>query len=143
LEGLPLAIQVAGHLLQGEANLGFSVIDLLADLRAGVRLLEADAPADRVDLARETTPTVAALLKKSTDVLDPYTRDCFAYLGPFAPKPGTFDLAALRAVWKMEDPKPIVRILVERGLLEPVPETGRFQMHALLVMHARTLLTKN
>ncbi len=143
LEGLPLAIQVAGHLLQAEAELGFSVVQLLASLREGAALLQADAPADRMDLARETTPTVAALLKKSTDLLDPNTRECFAYLGPFAPKPATFDLAALQAVWQMKNPKPVVRVLVDRGLLEPVPETGRFQMHALLVMHARTLLTKD
>jgi hypothetical protein len=31
-----------------------------------------------------------------------------------------------------------VRTLVERGLLEPAAG-GRFQMHALLVMHARTM----
>ncbi len=141
LEGLPLAIQVAGHLLQSEADLGFSVVDLSSELREGAKLLAATAPADQTDLTKETTPTVAALLKKSTDHLDPNVRDCFAYLGPFAPKPATFDLEAMQAVWHVDDPKPITRILVERGLLEPVPETDRFQMHSLLVIHAKSLLT--
>jgi len=142
LEGLPLAIQVAGRLLHVEASYGFGVRDLLAELRAGARLLEATAPADRADLAKETTPTVAALLQKSTDRLDPQTRDRFAYLAAFPHKPATFDLRAMKAVWKIEDPKPTVRILVDRGLLEFVEETGRYQMHALLVLHARSLCSR-
>lgn len=142
LEGLPLAIQVAGHMLNVEASLGFGVIDLIRELREGAKLLSAKAPADRTDLANETTPTVAVLLQRSTDHLDSLTRDCYAYLGAFAPKPATFDLAAMKAVWQVEDPKPIARTLVDRGLLEPVPTTGRFQMHAVLVMHAKSLLTE-
>ncbi len=141
LEGLPLAIQVAGHLLNVEASYGFGVIDLIAELQEGAKLLKAKAPSDRIDLENEIIPTVAVLLKKSTDRLDPEIRDQFAFLGPFAPKPATFDLAALKAVWQIEDPKPTARILVDRGLLEPVPEMGHFQMHALLVMLARSLLT--
>ncbi len=142
LEGLPLALQVAGHLLNVEASYGFSVINLLNELREGAKLLAAKAPADRADLANETTPTVAALLQKSTDRLDSHTRDCFAYLGAFAPKPATFDLAAMKAVWQVDDPKPIVSRLVDRGLLESIFEIKRYQMHALLVMHAKSFLTE-
>jgi hypothetical protein len=141
LEGLPLAIQVAGHMLNVEASYGFGVTDLIGKLREGAKLLEAKAPTDRTDLANETTPTIAVLLQRSTDRLDQLTRDCFAYLGAFASKPATFDLAAMKAVWQVEDPKPIARTLVDRGLLEPVPTLGRFQMHVVLVMHARSLLT--
>lgn len=143
LEGLPLAIQVAGHMLNVEANYGFGVTDLIRELREGAKLLTAKAPADRTDLANETTPTVAVLLQRSTDRLDTLTRDCFAYLGAFAPKPATFDLAAMKAVWQVEDAKPIARTLVDRGLLEPIPATDRFQMHALLVMLAKSLLTED
>ncbi len=141
LEGLPLALQVAGRLLQSERNAGFSVVDLLAELREGAKLLKAKSPPDRTDFEKETTPTVAALLQKSTDRLDPVTRDCFALLGPFAPKPATFDLAALKWQWQMENPKTVVQILVDRGLLEYVPDQDRYQLHSLLVMHAKSLLT--
>ncbi len=141
LEGLPLALQVAGRWLHSEESKGFSVSDLLTELRAGAKLLQAKAPSDLAGVEKETIPTVAALLQKSTERLDPLTRDCFAYMGPFAPKPATFDLAALKAVWEIENPKPIVRTLVGRGLLEAVPESGRYQMHSLLVMHAKSLLT--
>jgi hypothetical protein len=142
LEGLPLALVVAGRMLNVEANFGFSVTDLLAELRAGAKLLKAKVPADRLDIVRQTTPTIAALLNKSTERLDSKTRDCFAYLGVFAPKPATFDLSAMSSIWQVEDPKPIVRTLVNRGLLEFVQEMDRYQMHALLVMHAKSLLTE-
>jgi transcriptional regulator with XRE-family HTH domain len=139
LEGLPLAIQVAGHLLNAEASAGLGITELLAELREGARILIEKAPAGYTDIENQVIPTVAVLLQKSTDYLDQHTRDCFAYLGAFAPKPATFDLAAMKAVWEVDDPAPTARSLVDRGLLEPV--AGRFQMHALLVTHARSLLT--
>lgn len=147
LEGLPLALQVAGHMLNAEAAYGFGVQELLTELRDGAKKYESDkllgakAPADRVDLSTETTPTVAILLQKSTDRLDEDVRDSFAFLGAFAPKPATFDLDAMAYVWEKEDPKPVARTLVDRGLLEFIPEMGRYQMHALVVMHAKSLLT--
>ena len=141
LEGLPLAIQVAGRLLQAEISRGFGVRDLIKGIQDGAVLLQAKVPADRVDLVRETTPTVAALLLTSLDKLDDFTRDCYGYLGVFAPKPATFDLAAMQFVWNVDDSRPVVSTLVDRGLLEFIPEIERYQMHALLVMLAKTLLT--
>lgn len=141
LEGLPLALQVAGRLLQSEASIGFNVKKLINDLQEGAKLLEKEVPPDRADVVKETTPTIAALLQKSTDILDDHTRDCYAYLGVFAPKPATFDLDAMAYVWEVEDPKPIVKKLVNHGLLEYVFELDRFQMHALLVTQAKSLLT--
>lgn len=138
LEGLPFAIQVAGRLLQAESGYGWGVIDLLREIREGAKLLRTEAPPDRVDLAQQTTPTVAALLKKSTDRLSQEMREHFAFLGAFAPKPATFDINAMAAVWALDDPRPTIRALVDRGLLEQVDQ--RFQMHSLLVMHARELL---
>ncbi len=143
LEGLPLALQVAGHLLNVEANYGLGVSDLIRELREGAALLEAKAPAERTDLANETTPTIAVLLQRSTDRLDEVTRDCYACLGVFAPKPATFDLAALKAVWQIDDPKPIARTLIDRGLLDFVQEIRRYQLHALLVTHAKSLLMQD
>jgi len=138
LERLPLALHVAARLLRTESRHGWGVADLLADIREGAALIKAQAPADRMEEGR--IPTVTALLQKSTNLLDEHTRDCFAFLGAFAPKPATFDLEAMKAVWQVPDPKPIVRELVGRGLLEPAG-SGRFQMHAILVAHARSLLT--
>jgi hypothetical protein len=134
---LPLALHVAGRLLRTQSRWGLSVPKLLKDIREGAALITESAPLDRVE--GETLPTVQALLKKSTDELDEQTRGCFAFLGAFAPKPATFNLAAMAAVWQLENPAPVVRKLVGHGLLEPV-NAGRFQMHELLVKHARSLL---
>lgn len=141
LEGLPLALQVAGRMLNTEANYGFGVIELIEELKDGARLLEAEAPADLADLMSETTPTIAALLQKSIEHLDVFTRDCYAYLGVFAPKPATFDIDTMKFVWEVDNPKPTVKILVDRGLLEFIDEINRYQMHAVLVMLAKSLLT--
>lgn len=137
LEYLPLALHVAGRLLKAEAKIGFSIIDLIKDIREGAKLLPEPAPLDRAEGTK--IPTLQALLKKSTDVLDDRSRDCFAFLGVFAPKPATFDFDAIKAVWEIDDPRPIVKNLVKYGLLEPVG-ASRFQVHDLLVQHARTLL---
>jgi len=141
LEGLPLAIQVAGRLLQNESRLGWGVGELLVELREGSHLLAAQAPSDMLSAGRDTTPTIAALLKRSTDSLNAETRERFAYLGLFAPKPATFDLQAMAVAWELDDPRPTVRVLVNRGLLEPV-SGGQFQLHALLALHARSLLER-
>jgi hypothetical protein len=138
LEGLPLAIQVAGRMLNADANAGFGVVELIAELREGKKLLAGIAPADRSDLVTETTPTIAALLYKSVERLDPKTKDCYTYLAAFAPKPATFDKDAMKYVWQVDDAEPIVRNLVNRGLLEYMPAIDRYQMHALLVMLAKS-----
>lgn len=118
--------------------MGWGVGDLLRDLREGARLLEAEAPADRADVKTEVTPTVATLLRYSTDHLTAEMQERFAMLGVFAPKPATFDLDAMKAVWMLDDARPTTRMLVDRGLLEPLTG-GRFQMHALLVAHAKSM----
>ncbi|HEX2623278.1 MAG TPA: NB-ARC domain-containing protein, partial [Phototrophicaceae bacterium] len=139
LEGLPLAIHVAGRLLHSEARLGWGIRELLIELRMGAGLLQARAPSEMIGAGLNTSPTVAVLLNRSTDALDPETRNRFAYLGLFAPKPATFDLEAMAVAWDVNDPRPVARVLVNRGLLEPI-NGGRFQMHAVLVLHARSLL---
>lgn len=137
LECLPLALHVAGRLLRSEVKLGWGVDQLLEDIRSGAAIIRAKAPEDRAKGGE--LPTVKALLQKSTDLLDQRTRDYFAYLGVFAPKPATFDVDALKAVWEEQEPKPYLRTLVDHGLLEPIGN-GRFQMHALLVAHAKGFL---
>lgn len=140
LEGLPLAIRVAGRLLHAEAQLDGRVLELMEELRESRRLLDEVAPDDRFDPETGTTPTINLLLKRSTDRLGRETRERFAMLGVFAPKPATFDQAAMGSMWEVGDPLPTIRKLVDRGLLEPIPTAGRYQLHALLVMHARSLL---
>ncbi|HET6979813.1 MAG TPA: NB-ARC domain-containing protein [Pyrinomonadaceae bacterium] len=137
LECLPLALHVAAGLLRSEARLGWGVSELIEKIRTGTELIDTQAPKDRIE-KDGVIPSVKVLLQRSTDVLDELTRERFIFLGGFAPKPTMFDLPALRAVWEVDDPRPTVRELAEHGLLEPVGG-GRFQMHRILVDHARSL----
>ncbi len=73
-------------------------------------------------------------------MLDDVTKDRYASLGVFAPKPATFDIEAMKFIWQVEDPKPIIKILVNYGLLEFISKSGRYQMNSVLVMLAKTLL---
>jgi DNA-binding SARP family transcriptional activator len=136
LEYLPLALQVAGRLLRAESQFGWGIGELLTELREGKKLLASEPPAD-VSFP-QASPTITALLQKSTDMLSEEMRSRFIYLGIFAPKPATYDLAVISVAWNETDPRPGVRFLIDRGLLEPAGGE-RFQMHALLVMHARAL----
>jgi hypothetical protein len=141
LEGLPLALQVAGRMLHRNANRGWDVGNLLSELRSSVALLEQEVPPELIDLASQTTPTVVALLKKSTDLLDDTAKERFALLGVVKEKPATFDLKYLCSQWVTDDPKPTADILIDCGLLEPFGKQ-RFTMHALLVALAYSMLEK-
>lgn len=138
LEGLPLALHVAGRLLAAEAELDLGVADLLDELAEGTLLLQEKAPADRADLASGTIPTVVTLLEHSTNRLDMMSRERFALLGLFVSKPATFSAPAVAAAWGVDDPRPTLRILVNRGLVEPI-SNGRYQLHALLADHAKSM----
>jgi predicted alpha/beta hydrolase family esterase len=132
---LPLALRVAAGLLAAEEKMGWGVDDLLLRLHDGAEVIKATAPADRADLETQTTPTVAALLQQSVDVLDNNTQRYFALLGAF-PAGESFGVDAVAALWKVADPRPILRELASRGLIEPTG--GRFRMHQLLFALART-----
>lgn len=157
LEGLPMAIVVAGTLLAKEASLqAGGVEELLLELEMTGRIIAEKRPPLMMDLVSATSPggrpTIAALLMRSVQYLDKETQEKFAFLGPVAERPATFGLAFLRNQWNPTlfeegstgrlwnpDPMPTVRTLVDRGLLEPVGG-ARYQMHSLYVMLAKALL---
>jgi len=143
LQGLPLALQVAGRLLRAERQHGWDVARLLREIRSDAdRLLKSQAPPDTAAAPGETSPTVAALLRKSTDCLPKEVRKRFAALAPFAPRPATFELEAIMAVWGVDEEtaRKTIDVLIDRGLLEPVEE-GWYEIHQVLVKHARSLLS--
>ena len=145
VEGLPLALQVAGGLLAADAAAGLPIDVRLTQLADGVELLKQDVPANLRELAEEASPTMAAVLQRSVDALDPLNRLRFISLGSgLAPKPAVFSLATITDVWsELGGPAAVdatqgVRDLVGRGLLETAgPAT--YQMHGLLATFAELL----
>jgi hypothetical protein len=140
LEGLPLAIQVAGRLLHTEARLGFNVANLLREMREGEALLLARSPADMT--GTESRISVRALLQQSVDLLDQYSLRCFALLGVFAPNPATFSEDAMQALWEATETeaRQVIRTLMDRGLIE-APSPGAYTIHKLVADYALGLLT--
>jgi tetratricopeptide (TPR) repeat protein len=145
LDGLPLALRVAGGLLEAEAALGFGVAELLVELRGGRKILEAEASPSAAAPASEVglPPTVAALLWRSTERLKPLYRERFALLGVLPSRPVSFGTAAAQDLWATKsDPRMTLHVLVGRGLVEPAGE-GRFQVHSLLSAFGRSLLEED
>lgn len=140
LEYLPLAINVTGQLLRREMDAGLDVVALIEEIREeGELLLKEAPPVDMMELIREAkSPTVAAWLKRSTQMLDTNTRQCFISLGYIAPKPATFGLRVLKRRWKDQNVNVVIRKLIDTGLIQPTSEE-RYQMHALLVTLAKSM----
>ena len=139
LEGVPLALQVAGPLLASHHRLGLGVDAFIESLGQGAVLLAEAPPPGMGPFLEEANKntTVAELYKRSVDFLPQDARKGFFCLGAMSPKPATFDLAALRDLWFfLPDPLPALTVLADSGLLEPL-SNGRFQMHAMLVAYAK------
>ena len=90
LDGLPLAVRIAGGLLAAEASAGLDVPGLLEELREGRRLLEEEAPSSYALLLGQVPLTVAALLRRSTDRLRPLYRKKVRPARRLAPPPRIF-----------------------------------------------------
>ena len=143
LEGLPLALRIAGMLLQTEFNSGFDVKKLIEEICSSRRILMEATPDDPYTLSGSTTPTVENLLYRSLDSLDQETIRCFALLGVLAPAPASFRKSQIETIWQCSDAETKIKNLIGRGLLEYNSEQQTYQMHSLLVMLAQSLWDKN
>lgn len=138
MECLPLSLQVAGRILQSEYSRtgdAFEVLERLIQNQTSI--LKEPVPADIRSVLGEKANSVTALLKLSTDLLEPKEREYFASLAAFAAKPAIFKEDHLKGIWGVE-PRDVLRALQDRGLVEGLGE-GRYQVHSLLVTHAKTL----
>lgn len=137
LGGHPLGLQVAGRMLDLEYRTGLGIQDLLERLEDGTYILDATLSPDYQDMSPGQAGTVASIFEKSLDQMDEDTKWCFAQLGQFTKSP-TFDLDAVKAAWIGIEPRPVLRELIGRGLVEW--EGERYKMHMLTAAHARRLL---
>lgn len=147
LEGLPLAIVVAGAKLRRAVSHGDSVENVIHELKERTdKLLHEPVPQDVEQFLHDTeNPTVVALLQMSTDELDDETRECFAALGDAIPsEEATFDLDRMAGGWGLsrERAQAVADTLIDHGLMEPADEllgVQRYRMHDLFIQHAKTL----
>jgi hypothetical protein len=149
LDGLPLAITVAGGLLSRASSRGHSIDGVIEQLRNRTDiLLTQPVPTDVRQFMHdvEDNPNLVALLQLSTDELDEHTRECFAVLGDAAPtNEGTFGLKWMASGWglPLQEAQNVADRLVESGLMQhakTVRGMPYFYMHDLLVQYAKTMV---
>ncbi len=144
LDGLPLAITLAGQMLAAEWEAGLGVAGALSELKDREARLKLAGAEKRAGLAT-TEPSLGAILAMSYDRLpDEATKGAFRLLGVFGGKPLTFSLEAAAAIWGMEfrPAQKAMVALVGRALVEPV-DAGRYTLHTTLADFAESLLEEH
>lgn len=141
-QNLPLAIRVVGGLLKSEYEMGLNVKDLIIELENESSFFRLGAPSDLIDIDSLKIPSIFSLFEKSTAHLPNDLLSYFKQLGVFVPKPAKITIEEMSFLWEVDKPKPIIRELVNRGLIEPLG-SELFQMHPLISQYANELLHKN
>jgi len=134
VDGLPLAVVVVGRMLNMEYASHGNVKRLLLTIKNDVEiLLQQPVPQDMVCLLDQTSPSVAAVLKRSVLALDEEHRAFFSRMGVLPASPETFNAVVPASRWKVTRRKAneILCTFVARGLLE-APSRGKFQIHPLI-----------
>ncbi|HKP53168.1 MAG TPA: NB-ARC domain-containing protein [Chloroflexia bacterium] len=142
LDGLPLAIKLAGQLLAMEADVPprmRKLVDELIERReARLGLLQSEP---RQGLPDDEPPSLKAILGMSLDRLTQTDKERFAMLGVFGGEPLTWEIGATAAVWEcdVDEAEATTSHLIQRGLVELRPD-NRYWMHALLADYAISLM---
>lgn len=117
IEGLPLLLQVLSDF--GDPYPEFD------------QILESRVPSNYIIPINEFLPTVASLFKRQVDVLP---TNLLHHLKTLSRKPAkwpVFDLQTLQVIWQTHDVKPVIRELVNYGLLDPLGN-GTFYLSTLM-----------
>jgi hypothetical protein len=142
LDGLPLAIKLAGRLLAIEASVPSRMRKLVDELierrEARLGLLQSE---HRLGLPQEEPPSLKAILGMSVDRLDQTDKERFAMLAVFGGEPLTWEIGASAAVWECaeDEAEAATSRLIQRGLVERRPD-DRYWMHQLLADYANNLM---
>ena len=127
LEGLPLFIHALSALLNQRSG-------LLSDEGSPAlfqQILSETPPLSYTLPANEPLHSIADLLKRSLQDIPAPVQAYLRQLGQAASETTVFHLNTLQALWHTADAKPIVRELVNHGILEPRGQ-GRFYISQLM-----------
>ncbi len=142
LEYLPLAVKVAGRLLQVRAELdnAFGLDELFTELNSRRRLLEEAPPGDVPLPAASISQTVAALFVTSIKQLTGAMRQRFLDLAVLAPAPAIFsrDHASITMVVRGGELTRTLTAFYNNGLVEPLSDS-QYWIHSMLVATAAWL----
>jgi tetratricopeptide (TPR) repeat protein len=144
LEGLPLALKLAGRMLAFEWEAGVSTAGALAELQERKVLLGL-VDANRKPGLGPKEASLQAILAMSYDRLpDDQTRRAFRSLGAFGGRSLTFSIEAAAAVWAVElrPAQKTIATLYAHALIEQVGR-GRYAIHPVLDSMAENLLSSD
>jgi hypothetical protein len=144
LDGLPLAIKLAGQFLAVEADVPSRMRKLVDELierrQARLRLSQSER---RKGLPEDEPPSLKAILGMSVERLSPTDKERFAMLAVFGGEPLTWEIGATAAVWQcdVDEAEATTSRLIQRGLVE-LQSDNRYWMHALLADYASDLMER-
>ncbi|MCA9952400.1 MAG: hypothetical protein KDE48_22275 [Anaerolineales bacterium] len=137
LEGHPLALKVAGRMLEKRSWIRHDLSETINQLLDPISIMEREVPEDYRDLSEGQSHKVLSVFEKSIQDMNKDTQVRFAMLGYLKQKPATFDIEALDALWDGRDIEDTLLELIERGLIESAG--NRFRIHALTKSFAQKL----
>lgn len=141
LEGLPLALTLAGRLLANEAHVPHRMQRLVKELiERGEARLQLPQEEGRIGLAHGQPASLQSILGMSIERLSPKDQERFALLSVFDSDPRTWSVGAAAHVWEcsVESAEATVAHCIQRGLVEQ--RGDRYWMHALLWDYATYML---
>ena len=137
-DGIPLALQVMGRMLEDEMAMGWGVTDMLDDLLNTDAILNGIAPPDVSLRLRQSQMTLRDVLKQGLEYVpigllltlkkiadDPDTRD-------------EFSVEQAGIIWDNSDPKTLLRQFIELGAIDVLGD-GRFHIPTLYAAYLRDL----
>jgi tetratricopeptide (TPR) repeat protein len=141
LAGLPLALNIAGEMIDWAWRISGDISMVLADLQDREARLRMSTP-DNLLAEKAEENSLRAVLQVSYERLpDEASKLAFRLLGVFDYQPAVFDRSAANALWglPLSQAQKTILILASRAMLEPVGR-GRYTLHAVLADYAASLL---
>lgn len=140
LEGLPIALCVAGAALWDEWDRAGDLPRLFVEIEELQSLLRSKTPVDVGGITGSSSSTVRAVFKTSTDRLSAASLRCFLKLGSVPPDPAEFTLDFLASLWNttVDQTRKTTGELLDRGLITKTREDV-FRIHSVLAAHAKSL----
>lgn len=137
-QGIPLALQVAGHMLEDEIAIGWGAADMLQDLLNKDTILTGTAPADVARRLGQPSMTLRDVLRAGLEYIPIGLLLVLKKLVDDNDIDLEFDIEQASAVWGDSDPKTLLRQFIELGAVEVLGE-GRFRIPALYALYLRSL----
>lgn len=137
-DGLPLALQIIGRMIEIEMALGWGALDMLDNLLDSDAILEGRVPAEIEQEMQIARATLREYIQRIFEDVDVDVLDIAIQIAQHHPENEPFDVAQAGDIWQADNPRHILRALVEAGIVEIVGE-GQFKLPILFQHYLLTI----